>query len=118
MGALPEGIGPHEGREFDLMRRGEKDVALFFEIEPEGLAAILDAGFQFMKFLQFTHQGKEHFTHIVYRPSHKAQAIRLKKLVLAPKQGIDPVREHEIGAILGYTRSEVKAFIAHSNKLN
>lgn len=27
---LPDGIGPHEGREFDLMRAGRKAVALFF----------------------------------------------------------------------------------------
>lgn len=33
----PDGVGPHEGREFHLMRKGEKDVALFFELKPDGL---------------------------------------------------------------------------------
>jgi hypothetical protein len=27
-------IGPHEGREFELLERGEKNVALFYEIIP------------------------------------------------------------------------------------
>ena len=50
---LPEGIGPHEGCEFDLMRQGDKHVALFFELEPAGLKGILCEGFKLLKFRQF-----------------------------------------------------------------
>lgn len=32
--ALPDGIGPHEGRELDLMLSGEKPLAMFCDIVP------------------------------------------------------------------------------------
>lgn len=47
---LPDGVGPHEGREFDLMRNGKKSVALFNEVKPEGLRKMLEDGFCLLKF--------------------------------------------------------------------
>lgn len=65
MRELPEDIGPHEGKEFMLMRAGEKDVALFFEIEPEELTEVLSEGFCMLKFPQFEHLGAT-FLHGVF----------------------------------------------------
>ena len=111
---MPAGIGPHEGQEFALMRDGKKHVALFFEIEPEGLDAILSEGFNLVMFRQFEHQGRIFYTRIVFRDGYEADAVRLKDLVQRDSGRIEPAREHEIGAILSYTQDEVDAFIAHA----
>ena len=111
---LPTGIGPHDGREFMLMRDGKKNVALFFEVAPEGLDAILSDGFNLLLFRQFEHQGRVFFTRIVFRDGYGAAALRLKDLVQRDSRGVDPAREHEIGEILSYRREDVDAFIAHA----
>lgn len=80
---LPDGIGPHEGQEFALMRAGQKNVALFFELEPEGLNDMLQDGFC------------------------------LLHLIEAPSRGFDPRREHEIGRILSYHPDQVETFLRH-----
>ncbi len=54
---IPNGIGPHKGREFALMRENKKNVALFFEIEPDGLNKILQEGYCLLQFRQFVHLG-------------------------------------------------------------
>ena len=113
MSDLPDGIGAHEGREFDLMRRGHKDVALFFELEPEGLEAMLGEGYILLKFRQFVHQGLVYFTCIVFRPGFEAAAMRLKHLVEDKAHGLDPAKEQEIGKILGYTPEQVQAYLDH-----
>ena len=115
---LPDGIGPHEGREFTLMRAGSKHVALFFELEPDGLDEILEDGFELLKFPQFVHKDTVYFTWIVFRPSYGEAALRLKHLVTAPSKSLDPVKEHEIGAILGYQRKDVDSFINHVQSSN
>lgn len=111
---LPDGIGPHEGREFALMRAGSKHVSLFFELEPEGLDEIIEDGFELLKFEQFVNAETMYYTWIVFRPSHRPSALRLKQLVTGPAKGFDHVREHEIGAILGYDPKDVEAFIKHA----
>jgi hypothetical protein len=114
MRELPEDIGPHEGKEFMLMRAGEKDVALFFEIEPEELTEVLSEGFCMLKFPQFEHLGATFFTWIVFRKGFENKALRLKGLVEQSTSGIDSSREHEIGEILSYSRKQVDAYVQHA----
>lgn len=112
---LPDGVGPHEGIEFELMREGKKNVALFFELKPDGLESILADGFIMLQFAQFTHKDKTYFTRIVFRSGFETEAIRLKEIVTDSSQGIDPDREHEIGRILSYKPEQVDAFINHAS---
>ena len=111
---IPDGVGPHEGLEFELMRTGEKNVALFFELEPDGLDSILAEGFIMLQFAQFMHKGETYFTRIIFRNGFEIDAIRLKEIVTDNVKGIDQSREHEIGAILSYTPEQVDAFIRHA----
>ena len=111
--ALPKNIGPHEGQEFALMRAGQKDVALFFEIEPEGLKEILTEGYKILKFSQFVHLQQTFYTRIVFRSGFESSALRLKELVEQKQEGIDPNREHEIGKILSYSQNQVDAYLQH-----
>lgn len=110
---LPKDIGPHDGREFSLMWEGKKNVALFFEVEPEGIEDLLEDGFVLLKFLQFTHQSKTYFTRIIFRRGYEADALRLKEIVSCDTKGVDEQREHEIGKILSYTPDQVDAYIHH-----
>lgn len=113
---LPEGVGPHEGREFDLIRAGKKDIALFLDWEPEGLEDIMADGFCLLQYGQRTPQGKTYFTRIVFREGYETQALRLKSLTQSPEAGWNDSREHEIGRILGYRIEEVEAFLKHTRR--
>lgn len=100
------------------MRKGRKDVALFFELKPDGLDEILEAGFCLLKFPQFRHEGQTYFTRIIFRPGFEAQAIRLKEIITDNSKGLLPEREYEIGKILSYTPDQVDAFIRHTTRHN
>ncbi len=110
---LPDGIGPHEGQEFALMRAGQKNVALFFELEPCGLDDMLQDGFCLLQVPQLAHQGRMIFTRIVFRPGFAPDAFRLLHLIEAPSRGFDPKQEHEIGRILSYRPDQVETFLRH-----
>lgn len=119
---LPDGVGPHEGREFDLMRAGQKHVALFFEIAPPGLLDILADGFHLRQFVQTSGRGRPYPVQcpvwIIYRSGHDQAMRRLEAIVSHPRPGIDPAQEHEIGAILSYTRPQVDAYLRHVKQLS
>jgi hypothetical protein len=113
MADLPPGVGPHEGREFDLIRRGEKHVAMFTDYEPDGLTELLSEG-GYSAFTDWREiQGNIYPTLFVHRDSHKSEANRLCALTRTPPKGFDPDHERAVGQILGYTESEVDAFLAH-----
>lgn len=113
---LPHDIGPHEGRELELMRRGEKHVALFFELCPLDFDGFVESGFKFIKFEQRLKSNQSYNVYIFFRSGYQDTAMRLNKIVQSTPKGIDPVREHEIGRILGYTRDQVDAYIVHASR--
>ncbi|MBO6792101.1 MAG: hypothetical protein JJ894_16360 [Dinoroseobacter sp.] len=110
---LPDGVGPHEGQEFDLMRKGRKNVALFYDFEPEGLNDFLIEGFCLLQFPHHVFQGEITFSRIVFRCGFDEDALRLKTIITDGSTEIDRRREHEIGKILSYSTSEVEAYLAH-----
>ncbi|MGB0843542.1 MAG: hypothetical protein ACPGVN_02235 [Alphaproteobacteria bacterium] len=114
---IPSGIGPHEGKEFTLMRSGEKNVALFYEIEPDGLIGMLEDRYNLLQFLAFKHKGVSYFTWIVFRDGFANDALRLKELIEMKHVGINSEHEHEIGKILSYKPEDVEVFLKHSQKL-
>lgn len=114
---LPPGIGPHEGREFALMRRGEKHVAMFTDYQPDGLDAFLSEG----GFSAFTDQrevrGHPYSVLFVNREGHAEAARTLCALTRNPPPGFDPDHERAVGRLLGYAEAEIDAFIAHTTGL-
>lgn len=109
--ALPPGIGPHEGREFELMATGAKSVAYFVEIAPENADAIIAArGYGRLDLPRMF--GDVPFTSlIVYRDGYEAAARELADLILTA-DSYDEARERRIGEILGYSEREIGAYIA------
>lgn len=111
---LPDGVGPHEGREFDLMRRGTKHVAMFEAgYEPDGLADLLATG-QFASFTDSrTFNGITFAVLFVHRIGYEDAAHTLREITRSPPRGFQPAHERQVGHILGYTDAEIDAFIAH-----
>ncbi len=128
-------IAPHEGREFELMEQGRKNVALFYDIIPDqyGEFRSLDqyGAIEWSVPINLTHAQKgslrERGAHyegldedgteiyipyrILYRKNHEAQARRLADLVQNYGVGWDIEKEREIGAILGYPKESIEQFV-------
>ena len=117
--AIPAGVGPHEGIEFDLMRCGEKHIALFLEIQPDGLSEMLkDSRFAHFGFTSPVKNGIAVQVWIVFRKTYYQDAIAFRKLY--EETTISPwsrAREREIGRYLGYRVADVETFIHHAEAL-
>lgn len=103
---MNQNIGPHEGIEYELMCQGKKTVALF-ELVP-------DAFIENTNQLELNRMCVDAYTHIFYLSGYKDQADKLVELLsIAKNRGCVAEIEHEIGAILGYTKAQVDAYIEH-----
>lgn len=119
---LPDGIGPHEGRELELMLAGEKPVAVFgdsvtptFDWGEADWLPHVDAG-RFIKTCQIvTKLGID--LRLVYfcQPDQVASVEELQKINadLCVNPRFDPAMEQRIGELLGYEAWQIDAYIAH-----
>jgi len=106
------GIGPHEGIEFRLYREGKKDIILFFSDNDVDIARckadLLDLG-------EITCILDDNLiAFIFYRPTCIDKAKRLEQLLAKQVKRSSPLyrqTECEIGAILGYERWQVDAYL-------
>jgi hypothetical protein len=112
---LPPGIGPHEGQEFDLMKRGVKHVAMFINYTPDYIDEFLsDDSFSSLSVLH-DRSKFSYFRLIVYHKSHEAQAQELADIVATYGEAphIDSAMERRIGQILSYSEEEISAWLKH-----
>jgi hypothetical protein len=87
---LPPEIGPHEGREFELMRAGLKRVAFFSDFHPDGLEEFLkDASFALLEEVRH-YRDKSFIVRIVYHRQHEDIAQELMDLTRDPPKGWVP----------------------------
>ncbi len=123
---VPPGVGPHNGRELELMLQGDKPMALFAAepgMDPEDVG---DAGFKpFVeegRFLMFAHIDPE--TSVEDRRyCLPTEEWRCKLSLLISKMcrdggAFDVFTSNDLarleGALLGYTKQDVEVFIAHA----
>lgn len=112
--SLPSGIGPHEGIEFDLLIAGRKNVALFFDYEPDGVSAFSDSEEYVVERHRAIHKnGLPYTVLIIYRVGYEGDAHKLISYALDQSSKFDPDRERDIGRILSYADWEIEAFIEH-----
>lgn len=114
-------LGPHEGKELELMLQGQKDLALFYtgsDIPKEFIPYIQDQVI-FSKKLTFNHvfMGQDTIFEmfILSENPNSNQVFRLAELLHlshTPPQFIPEV-EREIGLLLGYAHEDVEYFIQH-----
>lgn len=121
----PPGVGPHEGRELDLMLRGEKPLAMFCDIVPPGydwpdaaFAPHVAAGRIIMKdLLTPTPDGRHTVRHLYYALPDEAWRIdAIHALVATGGQdgngNADRTEtEARIGRLLGYREADIQAFL-------
>ena len=119
----PEGIGPHEGRELDLMLAGEKPVAMFGDIIPsdyewpdEKFEPYVKSG-QLCKEEYFTRtaDGKYRVRNLYYALPHETWRIaQLHAFATAYfdtlcKESLE--NSTRIGRLLGYSEEQISIFI-------
>lgn len=124
--ALPPGVGPHEGRELDLMLSSAKPLAMFCDVGPAGsegwdypearFAPHVAAGRLVMREVcQTLSDGRGNVRHLYYALPTEAwrldAAHALNEATFAPG---DPAA-HEacarLGRLLGYRETEIRAFL-------
>jgi len=129
---LPQGIGPHEGRELELMLKGEKHCAIFHdavpatgtiaeEIIPErAFAPFVANGTIFRMVQDFPDATSGQTVRVVCftMPSHEWRAHFLiwQKARLFNGNKTDDADDMLEGRILGYSNTEIAAYIAHKNR--
>ena len=108
---LPPGIGPHEGREYNLMIIGLKKVALF-EILP--IEFLENKSHLSIKYIRHSP-----YSTIAYLSGNEVIANKLLELINYQKdiRHIDEATEYAIGEILGYSKMEVSCFLEHCKEI-
>jgi hypothetical protein len=122
--ALPHGIGPHEGRELDLMLSGEKPLAMFCDIVPSAYTWP-DARFEphvssgrlvQKEMLTETPDGRYTVRHLYYALPHEAwrideaHALALMHFETWCDEAADVCAQ--LGRLLGYREDDIRRFIA------
>ena len=113
---LPAGIGPHEGRELELMLAGTKPCAMFYDVLPstqfipdDDYAPYVNSG----TLVRISHDivHNEHTIRYVFftLPGHEWRAEALLKLRGKGDEGSETMT----GQLLGYSDTEIQAFLAH-----
>lgn len=120
---LPPQIGPHEGRELELMLAGKKPLAMFSDIleskypwpDSEFEPHVASGALVKRELLRKTQDGRYTFRHLYYALAteewriDKAHALSLKHYdVPCPEAAQDCV---ELGRLLGYSEAEIQCFI-------
>jgi hypothetical protein len=124
IGTPPEGIGPHEDRELELMLIGEKPLAMFGDA--------LGSTYEFpeAKFAPYVADGTIIRREIVYRPEKAGVACRfvyfarpdeewrikamhqINEKLFVRGEPASPEIERQIGRLLGYTEADIEQYIA------
>ena len=110
---LPQGIGPHEGREQELLLAGLKHVAYFGHHEPDWLSRFASQHCDAFGWVMWRQVWRDRtfYSHVLFRHGHGASAEELITLVSDLTPGWHPDRERRIGQILSYADEEIDAWI-------
>ncbi len=123
---VPPGVGPHNGRELELMLQGDKPMALFAAEQGMDAEDIGDAGFApFVddgRILKFTHFDPE--TSVEDRryclPTEEWRCKLSLMISLMCRRGdaFDVFTSNDLarleGTLLGYSKEDIEAFVLHA----
>lgn len=126
----PNGIGPHEGRERELMLAGEKPMAMFSDVVPASMDLPLE------DFAPYLTSGQVVRCEDVYYPKPKAlfpfrfvyfalrnEAWRIEEMrtinrnMIEHGQCASDATDEKIGYLLGYSPEQVEEFISWQRHL-
>lgn len=120
---VPEGIGPHEGRELELMLAGEKPLAMFSDVVPssfewpdELFEPHVSSGDLIKKeFLTETPDGKHNIRYLYYalpdevwriEEAHALSLIHFEKFCEEAMESCI-----QMGHLLGYREEDIQTFV-------
>ena len=122
-----KGIGPHEGRELELMLAGKKPAAMFNEDLPEGFtmpdvlfAPYVESGRVITKEIMISFSKHPQLALRYFFFAIPGEEWRMDRLIeihrLIHEQGSPTTREleTEIGQLLGYQGRDIQAYLDHS----
>ena len=111
-------IGPHEDKEFELFKSGQKNIILFgFDWQPENheqTAKELGA-----QLLTYEDPDFKQPNYIYYRLGFSKKAKELKDILLSDMRITDSdwaEKERRIGELLGYSKHDVELFLRSFRK--
>lgn len=123
---LPEGVGPHEGRELELMLAGEKPLAYFCDavaadgIVPDGDFAPHVAAGTVVRWETVFHDpatGRPSVRLVYFALEGEAWRIealhRIHRAVHTGARAATEADERETGRLLGYAEVDVERYLAH-----
>jgi len=121
---IPPGIGPHEGRELELMLAGTKPLAMFNDDLPEGMEPpeiSFDpyvAEGRFVKgeiVVPLSAPDQTHLRYYFYAlPEEEWRIDRLSQIehdIFVENVSTTPELETEIGRLLGYDEADIQIFL-------
>ncbi|WP_293743485.1 hypothetical protein [uncultured Acinetobacter sp.] len=116
-------LGPHEGKELELMLQNKKELSLFYtdsEI-PEAFLPYIKKGRFYCKVLKHKLFVKDEYVdfefYIISQEPNTPNVYKLSKaLGESLKVKFSPDLEREIGLLLGYNDSDIEYYIQHSLK--
>ncbi|WP_424406737.1 hypothetical protein [Pasteurella sp. PK-2025] len=112
-------IGPHEGKELELMLARKKSIALFgLDLDmPEEFEPYIQQGvFLTLELPRFVSvNGKQVLIghRIIVYPEYLPQAYLLVKYLHLARASFVPEYEREIGRLLGYEEQDIAYYIQH-----
>jgi hypothetical protein len=121
--AAPEGIGPHEDRELELMLAGTKPLAMFgdalgssYAFPEADFAPYVADGTVVRREMIYRPQGQSIPTRYVYfacaGEEWRIDAMhRIHERIFERGEGTSAETEREIGQLLGYAESEINAWL-------
>lgn len=119
---LPAGIGPHEGREIELLLAGAKPVAMFTDFVPEcgiipdeELAPLLHEGRLVGRngIFDGPNGGKVRLLAVAQSDASDRldMLFELMRAIYEGRRPYDESADRQIGQLLGYTDADIESFI-------
>jgi hypothetical protein len=114
-------LGPHEGKELELMLKNKKELALFYtgsevpeEFDPYLRNGILHC-YTFKYDLTVNSKVHEFADYIISNAIDNPKVFRLANLLERTRaEKFSPELEKEIGQLLGYNEEDIDYYIQHS----
>lgn len=126
---LPLGIAPHEGRELELMLKGEKPLAMFYDVVPSTIE-LPEAAFEpfvesgrIIKKVVHYRDDKKGYTHRYLFYALPGEEWRIeemqafKEAMFSANYKYDPADDRRTGWLLGYDDRDVDVYMAHALKM-
>lgn len=126
---LPDGIGPHEGRECALMLAGQKPMAMFCDVAthsdhfPESeFAPHVEVGTIIRREEFYSSLGDAVVTRCLFfaLPAHEwriEEAHLIQKAIFTGQRCATAADDAQLGYLLGYEDADITAFLNHVRSL-